>query len=646
MSFEFEIKKKNVIFYVLWLLVGAIPAVVSDVRWWLILIYAVLAFAFACMHIKLPEKLSWLWSPIAMAVGAALTVFSIQYALLDAEDFAKTSDTIWWVNTAIALAFYLVVLAISNSTRISCAISSITLLVFGYIDYFVYEFRGNEFTYADLRSAGTGLSVASNYDFVIDYKFAYTLMALILYNLMLKTFEIKFRTKAYPRLIAVLVAIISVLFVIMHSMDLNTETWEKKGTYRNGYLLNFVLGIRDSFVSAPEGYDTEKVKALESNYSKADSSKSESDVENPTIIVIMNESFSDLSVVGDFETNMTVTPFIDSLKENTIKGYALSSVYGAKTPNSEWEFMTGNSMAFLPEGSVVYQQYIKDDATSIVSTLKNVGYTCVAMHPYYATGWSRNKIYPNLGYDEMYFMDDFDQNNILREYITDQELYDGIIDRFESKSDDENLYIMGITMQNHGGYGADYDNFNEEVYKLGYSYTDGNQYLSLLHESDKAIQNLVEYFESVDEPVEIVFFGDHQPGLCNSFIELLNGKGNSGLSEEELENLYTVPFFIWTNYETQAEDVEITSLNYLSTLTLERANIDLPAYNQFLADMMEVVPAINSRGYYSKSNGGYIHLDEATGEEAEWIQNYNILQYNGMFDEKNKSSLFFPNLKG
>lgn len=105
---------------------------------------------------------------------------------------------------------------------------------------------------------------------------------------------------------------------------------------------------------------------------------------------------------------------MDSLSENTLKGYALSSVYGAKTPNSEWEFETGNSMAFLPDGSVVYQQYINDDPTSIVSNLKNIGYTTVAMHPYYATGWSRNKVYPHLGYDETYFIDDFDQTKILR----------------------------------------------------------------------------------------------------------------------------------------------------------------------------------------------------------------------------------------
>ena len=167
---------------------------------------------------------------------------------------------------------------------------------------------------------------------------------------------------------------------------------------------------------------------------------------------------------------MPLTPFIDSLKENTTKGYALSSVFGAKTPNSEWEFMSGNSMAFLPMGSVVYQQYISDTPTTIVSNLKDDGYTCIAMHPYYETGWSRNLVYPHIGFDEMHFIDYFDQTKILREYITDQELYDKIIRRYENRKNNEKLFFMGITMQNHGGYTETYDNFPENYYKVGRSY--------------------------------------------------------------------------------------------------------------------------------------------------------------------------------
>ena len=221
-------------------------------------------------------------------------------------------------------------------------------------------------------------------------------------------------------------------------------------------------------------------------------------------------------------------------------------------------------------------------------------------------------------------------------------MYDKLIQRFENKKEDERLCIFGITMQNHGGYVKKYDNFSGKVHKMGTSYSDANQYLSLINESDKALQNLISYFKTVEEPVEIVFFGDHQPGLCSKFYKLLNGKGVSGLTLTQLENLYTVPFFIWTNYDTEEKEIEISSLNYLSTMTLQKANIDLPAYNQFLAEMMEEVPALNASGYYSKQAGGYRHIEDAKGDEAEWIHKYQILQYNSMFDEKNRSNKFFP----
>ena len=58
--------------------------------------------------------------------------------------------------------------------------------------------------------------------------------------------------------------------------------------------------------------------------------------------------------------------------------------------------------------------------------------------------------------------------------------------------------------------------------------------------------------------------------------------------------------------------------------------------------MMEVVPALNSRGYYSRTQGRYLHLDEAAGEEAAWLRRYEQLQYNSMFDKKGRSDVFFP----
>jgi len=646
MKVEFKIKleydKKNNIRAAIAIILAIVMYVTIGFHIGVLIAYGLLYYLIKSLKIDLDQRCPWLWTAILFVSGAIFTTFSIQYMLLDSELFQRMSDLKWVLNVLCCLVVYLVVQLFTNNAGLSCIISHTSLLSFAFINYFVYLFRGNEFTFSDIRSIGTGLSVAGNYKLQLNDRGAYAIFGAALFIAFVRKCHVKFARAWQMRIIDAMLAAICVIIVGMAAYDVNTETWEQKGTYRNGYILNYILGIRDSFIAQPDGYSEEAIQKLEKKYSSNDKDYSKTDVKDPTIIVIMNESFSDLSVLGDLQTNIPLTPFIDSLKENTTKGYALSSVFGAKTPNSEWEYLTGNSMAFLPAGSVVYQQYISDTPTSIVSNLKDDGYTCVAMHPYYETGWSRNQVYPKIGYDEMHFIDDFDQTKILREYITDQELYDKIIERYESRGANEKLYLMGITMQNHGGYGEPYDNFYERCYKIGRSYTDANQYLSLVHESDKAVKNLIEYFSKVDDPVEIVFFGDHQPSLNSNFYPLLNGKGMSGLTEDELEALYTVPFFIWTNYDTPEETVDITSLNFLSTMTLERAGIELPAYNKFLADMMETVPAVNSRGYYSKEKQCYQHIDDATGEEAEWIKNYHMLQYNSMFDKKGRSNLFFP----
>ena len=646
MKVEFKIKleydKKNNIRAAIAIILAIVMYVTIGFHIGVLIAYGLLYYLIKSLKIDLDQRCPWLWTAILFVSGAIFTTFSIQYMLLDSELFQRMSYLKWVLNVLCCLVVYLVVQLFTNNAGLSCIISHTSLLSFAFINYFVYLFRGNEFTFSDIRSIGTGLSVAGNYKLQLNDRGAYAIFGAALFIAFVRKCHVKFARAWQMRIIDAMLAAICVIIVGMAAYDVNTETWEQKGTYRNGYILNYILGIRDSFIAQPDGYSEEAIQKLEKKYSSNDKDYSKTDIKDPTIIVIMNESFSDLSVLGDLQTNIPLTPFIDSLKENTTKGYALSSVFGAKTPNSEWEYLTGNSMAFLPAGSVVYQQYISDTPTSIVSNLKDDGYTCVAMHPYYATGWSRNQVYPKIGYDEMHFIDDFDQTKILREYITDQELYDKIIERYESRGANEKLYLMGITMQNHGGYGEPYDNFYEGCYKIGRSYTDANQYLSLVHESDKAVKNLIEYFSKVDDPVEIVFFGDHQPSLNSNFYPLLNGKGMSGLTEDELEALYTVPFFIWTNYDTPEETVDITSLNFLSTMTLERAGIELPAYNKFLADMMETVPAVNSRGYYSKEKQCYQHIDDATGEEAEWIKNYHMLQYNSMFDKKGRSNLFFP----
>ncbi len=592
--------------------------------------------------------ISWFYLVFLYIIGPVFTTICVQRIILEKEFFVKTSAKTWELNILVILMFYLAVLVIVNRPKWAWMLTHLFFVAVAFTDYFVYEFRENEITWGDLTTIGTGISVASKYHFSMSRRGASFILLTILMFALVRKFKFKFRHLWTGRLIAAVIVLMLYPSVSHRVLTRVTQTWEKKGTYKNGFVVNFMCGIRDSYyVEPPAGYSLEAVAELEDEYREkiAASSASEETVK-PTIITIMDESFADFNLVGDLETNEEVTPFIDSLTENTVKGYALASVFGAKTPNSEWEYMTGNTMAFLPGGSVSYQQWIDKQPVSMVSTLRELGYTAIAMHPYYRTGWRRNTVYPKLGFTEMHFLDDgdsyYDETNILRDYVTDQELFDKIIARFEQKEEDEQLFIMSITMQNHGGYKTEYENFESSIYQIGgMLYTDASQYLSLIHETDKAVENLISYFETVDEPVEIVFFGDHYPSLSSNFVRSLNGKGLSGLTLTELQKLFDVPFFIWTNYDTEEETDIQTSLNFLHNLVYEQAGITGSPYDAFLEDFQEVIPAMNARGFYSRTAGKYLHYSDAEGEEAEWIKKYRILQYNCMFGKEDRSEFFF-----
>ena len=87
-------------------------------------------------------------------------------------------------------------------------------------------------------------------------------------------------------------------------------------------------------------------------------------------------------------------PFLHSLEENTVKGWAFSSVFGGTTANSEYEFLTGNTTAFLPAGTVPYQMYVSSGDPTLVGQMAALGYRTVAAHPYRSSGWSRPSVYP------------------------------------------------------------------------------------------------------------------------------------------------------------------------------------------------------------------------------------------------------------
>ena len=176
---------------------------------------------------------------------------------------------------------------------------------------------------------------------------------------------------------------------------------------------------------------------------------------------------------------------------------------------------------------------------------------------------------------------------------------------------------------------------------VGYEgeFPQAEQYLSLIHESDKAVEYLLTALEDHPEDTIVLFFGDHLPGVEDELYTQIYGKELQTLDEQMLR--YKVPFFIWSNFEMEEKTVELTSINYLSRYLLECAGFRLPAYYRLLAETEKTIPALNAYGYYSREAGCFLPLSGASAAEQQLLQSYQLLQYNNLFDAGHRDRDFF-----
>lgn len=581
--------------------------------------------------------LNGVWS-FAMAAGTLLWSFTA----LDALAVWNLPLKFLCLNLAFILAFAHILCFATGKWRLSVNIAAIVLFAVAVINSFVWQFRGRELLFTDISAAGTALAVVQEYAPAITLRMALGLGVWLLVWFSQFSFE---PTPGLMKQRRMHLAAAAMLLALMIAGSWNTPllAYGTRGTTENGFYVNFLLSIRDSRVRAPEGYSPKEVARLEQQHPAG----LQPNDELPDIIVIMNESFSDFRVLGEhLHTNQPVMPFFDSLTEDTIRGYAYASVYGGSTANSEFEFLTGSSMSFFPAGTTPYQTYLNADTCSLAWLLDSLGYRTWGTHPYMEKNWSRNRVYPQLGFEESTFMEDYPQENYLRNWISDQEMYEYILDRVEQAPADEPQFVFGVTMQNHGGYEYTGDAYTQTISleDCGGMYPRAEQYLSVLHASDQALEYLVSSLKESEKRTVLVFFGDHFPDVEHGLYEQIHGGALASLQEQML--LYQVPFFIWANYDIPEQTVPCTSLNFLSRYLLEAAQLELPEYHRFLAELELAIPAMNAMGYYSRSRNAFVPYEEARGEEAEWLRDYAMLQYNGFFDEKDRSSIFSRYLPG
>lgn len=578
----------------------------------------------------------------------------ISFYLMEAFEhnaLAEVRQEAQWFNILIfeliAWTLYLLIGRMTTALRIELALA----LAFGLTNHYVMAFRSTPFVPWDLLSVRTAASVAQNYDFTPTPRMIVVTVLFVLLMVAVRVLRKVPRIKLPIRLgSAVLCGLALCLFV----NTLQQETFQNKHylypflftpaymTKVNGMAVTFAMDLAYVAVDKPEGYSAEEAQKTLEQYGNtdnvfADDEENTNDSKNrgedannkdlPNIIVIMDEAFSDLAVVGDLETNEDYMPFMHKMQQgadHTITGYTQVSVCGGNTANSEFEFLTGNTMSFLPSGSIPYQQYITKDTPSLASYLASLGYETYAQHPYYASGWNREKVYPLLGFEHLNFIDDYANKTYVRKYVSDDADMQHIIDTYENKEDGKPAFIFNVTMQNHGGYTDAFSDLSEDVHATNYNSEVLDRYLSLIRLTDQSLEKLVDYFSNVDEKTVIVFFGDHQPSdtVAAQVQDSMLLPGES-VPDEQLRKRYLVPYLVWANYDIDGATQQNTSLNYLSAEVLKAAGVPTDAYQNFLLDLQKSYPVMSAAG-----------RTDASDADENMLNTYKKLQYYNLFETK------------
>ncbi len=518
--------------------------------------------------------------------------------------------------------------------RIALMVQTTFFMLAGLANYFVLSFRSAPIMPWDIYSIRTAASVAGGFSYQPEAT-QFFILAGFLALLFLEFFcQLTItRKKWYLRLV---LSVASLFLLAGLTSMLHQDTYIRKFKLydklftpavmnkRCGNSVAFLMELKYISVDKPKGYHPADAATLLASYDTPQTPVTK----RPNIIVIMNEAFSDLSVLGDFETNVDYMPFFHAMQkgaDNTVTGWLNVSVLGGNTANTEFEFLTGHSLAFLPQGSVAYQQYVKQATPALPAHLKELGYQTVAMHPYHATGWERNRVYPLLGFDDMYFLDDFSHIEELRKYADDATCYKKIEELYEAKGNTP-LFVFNVTMQNHSPYTESFDNFSPDVHVADAASDTLDNYLSLIKRSDASLQEFIAYLEEQPEDTIVVFFGDHQPTMSVSKpIRRLNHAATDNLSDVENSLYYKVPFLVWANFDIQKGSQVETSPGILGAQVLQACNLPLSPYENFLIQLAKKHEAVSSQ----------LPLPPTT--EDSWLQDYQTLQYYLLFDQSKET---------
>lgn len=606
-----------------------------------LLIYTFLCFGIGAFIIC-PRLKKWYFYSLVLLLYILIVPLKLfQRIEIPVHDMSKILESASFVNVLIILLIYAFFFLIFQRVRFAFGVGNLFLLILFLINYYLYLFRRSSLTIFDLMATKTALTVLHNYHLTMKSELWYSILYFLFFIAFGFWCDIPAKGKKYHLVVTVVALMYCLFFYVFWNKTDYLEKHELKGHYwpmseneqLNGFLLSFGISMSDMEMEKPNGYSQKALLEIASQAEEIYQPKHFGEEIHPNIILIMNEAWSDLRVLGNLETSDDFMPFVDSLTNNTIKGNTYVEVLGGITANTEFEVLTGDSLALFTLEAIPYQLQVNHDMYSLAEVLKEQGYQTMAMHPGAGAAWHRENVYRYFGFEEFIDMNRFEtEHQYVGNFLSDECNFNEIIWQYEHKKKDVPLFLFDVTIQNHADYYGNTEILldvekvgNTPVAEIAYIY-DVDSYLNLMKVTDDAFQKLISYFQEVDEPTIICMFGDHQPILNDEFYNTIFG--DRDLSEREIQAFkYITPYVIWANYDAGFSEYGDMSANYLGAAVLECAGVDLPAYYKFLLQLQKQYPEVSFRT-----------IDELSDDEM--IKQYRMLQYNHLMEKNYIKSIF------
>lgn len=464
--------------------------------------------------------------------------------------------------------------------------AAVTLFVFGLLNFansMKIDARDDPLVLQDLTMVREAVQAAGGYDLTVDWKAVglclFALAALIVCAALFRTRPVRLPRagRVVGRLagcFALLGTLVALTPTVYTSADIFagfpvTNRFNMTTVYEQA-------GFNYSFLHTATAYSVQKPKGFDKAATEqaiAQTKTAAADPERVHVIFVMSEAFCDITNHDAFDWSPENDPLrnFNALKQSdhAISGRLIVPNYGGGTANTEFDVLTGMQTALLSETGISSFRALHKNVGSTFRTAADSGWQTQFIHPGKAWFYNRQNIYRYLGAQEIVFEEAFADAAQRGGYVSDAALTDYMIADFEKhKQDEAPLFSYVTTIQNHmayteSKYGKAVDlpqlelkrEISEEAKTMLTVYTSG------VRDADAMLGRLTDYYEQQEEPVLLLFYGDHLPSLGEDYMcyRALGMDMDAGPDEQSSLDAYAPPYLLWAN-SAGAQALDFASL--------------------------------------------------------------------------------------